>query len=291
MFNERMSLKLRLEELDAREIRVAKECRDERESIYERLRKLDEQDTLFPTTFPVDSSDKESQEVIPINELTKIVQEKQSEIKKEMTQEAVQIFENVISKEVLPMINGLKELVTKERSEKDQLLKSLEESKSMIKQFEQIFGSYAESEKKNEVKNEDTVRKGKKNEKIEVKGRNKREREKDIDYTHLHEEALSILKQHTASVQSSKLKKEVETRTGVKIQNMTTFMQRLMKKDERIEKPYRGEYFYRREGHKEADSLEEQEIAVTKEKDINEVSNSIEENNSIQEETLHNIEE
>lgn len=44
MINERIALKMRLEQLENTEIRMLKEFRDERESIFSRLRELDEQD-------------------------------------------------------------------------------------------------------------------------------------------------------------------------------------------------------------------------------------------------------
>lgn len=42
MFNERMALKLRLEQLENTEIRLLKELREERERLFTKLRELDE---------------------------------------------------------------------------------------------------------------------------------------------------------------------------------------------------------------------------------------------------------
>lgn len=46
MFNERMALKLRLEQLENTEIRLLKELREERERLFKKLRELDEKDRL-----------------------------------------------------------------------------------------------------------------------------------------------------------------------------------------------------------------------------------------------------
>ena len=46
MFNERMALKLRLEQLENTEIRLLKELREERERLFTKLRELDEKDRL-----------------------------------------------------------------------------------------------------------------------------------------------------------------------------------------------------------------------------------------------------
>lgn len=63
--------------------------------------------------------------------------------------------------------------------------------------------------------------------------------------------AIEFLRQQSATVPFSLICEEVERQTGEKIQNGSQFMQRLMKIDPKITKPYRGQYFY------EQDTLEE----------------------------------
>ncbi|WP_088361920.1 Rok-like winged helix domain-containing protein [Bacillus cereus] len=58
--------------------------------------------------------------------------------------------------------------------------------------------------------------------------------------------AIEFLKFQTATVPSSLICEMVEKQTGEKIQNATQFMQRLMKIDPNITKPYRGQYFYKK---------------------------------------------
>jgi Na+-transporting NADH:ubiquinone oxidoreductase subunit NqrA len=56
--------------------------------------------------------------------------------------------------------------------------------------------------------------------------------------------AIEFLRQQSATVPFSLICEEVEKQTGEKIQNGSQFMQRLMKMDSNITKPYRGQYFY-----------------------------------------------
>jgi len=236
MFNVRMALKMRLEELDKREERVAKECRDEREQIYERLRKLDEQETFFTSDFTENSG-------------TTIESEQEEKKEAEHTSVVVEeaSYDEVMNETILPLVNEMKELLEIERTEKEEFKRSLENSQAIIKEYKELAKREKGKSNRNGTRNSGT-RRGKRN---------------AINYAPLYEATVSILKQHTASVPASTLKKDIEARTDFKIENMTAFMQRLMKDDVNIEKPYRGEYFYRRP---DTDiSLSYQESAVTEE--------------------------
>ncbi|MED2737394.1 hypothetical protein [Bacillus toyonensis] len=63
--------------------------------------------------------------------------------------------------------------------------------------------------------------------------------------------AIEFLRKQSATVPFSLICDEVEKQTGEKIQNGSQFMQRLMKIDSNITKPYRGQYFYSQENLEE----------------------------------------
>ncbi|WP_340085192.1 competence protein ComK [Siminovitchia sp. FSL H7-0308] len=65
--------------------------------------------------------------------------------------------------------------------------------------------------------------------------------------TKMREAAVNILKQQTSPIRGIDLEKLIEERTGFQIANMTTFMNTIMKADERIIKVGRGLYSYHKE--------------------------------------------
>ncbi|MCY1628288.1 hypothetical protein LG208_00050 [Bacillus paralicheniformis] len=56
------------------------------------------------------------------------------------------------------------------------------------------------------------------------------------------EAALEILKRYEKGLSGVMLKNEIQYETGLVINNMTTFMQGLMKNHPEVKKPYRGRY-------------------------------------------------
>lgn len=56
------------------------------------------------------------------------------------------------------------------------------------------------------------------------------------------EAALEILKRYEKGLSGAMLKNEIQYETGLVINNMTTFMQGLMKNHPEVKKPYRGRY-------------------------------------------------
>lgn len=62
------------------------------------------------------------------------------------------------------------------------------------------------------------------------------------------EAALEILKRYEKGISGVMLKNEIQYETGLFINNMTTFMQGLMKHHPEVKKPYRGRYAW--ETHK-----------------------------------------
>ncbi|ASB89422.1 MULTISPECIES: Rok-like winged helix domain-containing protein [Bacillus] len=64
-------------------------------------------------------------------------------------------------------------------------------------------------------------------------------------YKH-REAALKVLQEHKGEIRSYELQKEIEKETGIPINNMTTFMQGLMKFYPEVEKTYRGRYVLRK---------------------------------------------
>lgn len=314
MFSERIALKMRLEELDKREQRVVKEIQEEREGIYERLRRLDEQDRYLQPISHTNSQqegtkvDSTLSVVSPSQNLTEqelkksvdSVVEMMDTVKKDVVKIASDSVVDFLNTEFEPKLKKAEEwiqiereqnanlknqlekntemmnkadlimeqadkMLTKQQEEKAELEKQLEESRSIIQQFEKLFGNNGEVAKAQAgMKRDRNQRKGRRNQETKVKSTSSTQEK--IDYTPLYDTAVKILLQHTASIPSHELKREVETKTGTKIQNMTTFMQRLMKKEPSIEKPFRGEYIYRREGMEQAptdQAIAEQEVAVT----------------------------
>lgn len=65
--------------------------------------------------------------------------------------------------------------------------------------------------------------------------------------TKMREAAVNILKEQTAPIRGIDLEKLIEERTGFQIANMTTFMNTIMKADEKIIKVGRGLYSYHKE--------------------------------------------
>ncbi|MCY7858926.1 transcriptional repressor Rok [Bacillus sonorensis] len=65
--------------------------------------------------------------------------------------------------------------------------------------------------------------------------------------SHKHREvALKILRDHKGEIRGYELQKEIEKETGIPINNMTTFMQGLMRFHPEVEKTYRGRYVLRK---------------------------------------------
>ncbi len=64
-------------------------------------------------------------------------------------------------------------------------------------------------------------------------------------YKH-REAALKILQNQKGEIRGYELQKEIEKETGIPINNMTTFMQGLMRFHPEVEKTYRGRYVYRK---------------------------------------------
>ncbi|EME72537.1 transcriptional repressor Rok [Bacillus sonorensis] len=65
--------------------------------------------------------------------------------------------------------------------------------------------------------------------------------------SHKHREAaLKVLQNQKGEIRSYELQKEIEKETGIPINNMTTFMQGLMKFYPEVEKTYRGRYVLRK---------------------------------------------
>jgi hypothetical protein len=65
--------------------------------------------------------------------------------------------------------------------------------------------------------------------------------------TKMRETAVNILKEQTAPIRGMDLEKLIEERTGFQIANMTTFMNTIMKADDKIIKVGRGLYSYMKE--------------------------------------------
>lgn len=63
--------------------------------------------------------------------------------------------------------------------------------------------------------------------------------------TKMRDTAIDILKEQAAPMRGTDLQKLIETRTGFRIANMTTFMKTIEKADENIKKIGRGLYFYK----------------------------------------------
>lgn len=216
MYGERQALKTRLEELNHAEERTMRFYQEERERIYERLRKLDDDERFF-----------QHSSTIP---------EKNTEVDTQMV-------------EALPTD-------TKEQIPYEVLSKQLEEAKEIIDSLKQIqtpesiqvnedgIEEETENSKKGVDKNRpSTKRTARTNKNVKVQKND----DTKLDYAPLYKMAVEILKQHTASVQAIEIKKEIQERTGIEISNMTNFMARLMKNEPLIEKPYRGQYLYKKE--------------------------------------------
>lgn len=243
MYGERHALKTRLEELNHAEERTIRHYQEERERIYERLRKLDENERLFSGT--------------------------PSEPEKEIHIEDLNSQNAVMNEQVKLMVETIREDMEKEnQSTLQHLTQQLNEAKEIISSLQQIQipklfletkdqSSNNEIDQKENKKEAGTSKKNKTTSKGTTKNKRTALKNKDvtvkvseqdkIDYTPLYEEALTILKRHTASIQSVEIKKELEEKMGIQIPNMTTFMERLMKKNPLIEKPFRGQYVYRHE--------------------------------------------
>ena len=197
MYNERMALKSRLEELNCAEERLLRQLQDERNTIYARLRKLDEEERFFFSEKPLAYEQAVEQTTETAN------------------QEAIDIKAIVASAQ-----EGLKaEFEEMSKS----LVSELEQAKQKIKELS--------SNQYNAPKNS---KKAKKNTKARVRA----------NLTPLYAEAITYLKKQTASVKSSDIQKEIEGKTGVEVGNMSTFMERLMKLNTGVQKPYRGQYIY-----------------------------------------------
>jgi hypothetical protein len=256
MYGERHALKNRLEELNKAEERTIRHYQEERERIYERLRKLDEDERMFSSPQLLLSETESNSTTETVNEPQTITHE-----------QLVEMMPEVVSR--------LREDIKKEnQSTIEQLTSQLNEAKEIISSLREIQipeaslnASKEDSEQALHSSPQETTEtvKPRRNKGATQTNRNKRTARKNnnvkintsdqdkVDYAPLYEEALTVLKRHTASVQSIEIKKEVEEKTGVDIPNMTNFMDRLMKKNPQIEKPYRGQYIYRHENDSDND--------------------------------------
>jgi len=220
MYGERLALKSRLDELNHAEERIIRQFQEERERIYARLRKLDEEER-----FVSNSTLNEVEEVVSIDKpihqeenAQKLVEQAKSELREEYSL----LLQNLSTQ----LIEAKEVIATFTKKEK-----------------EQTDSAQPKAENK----------------------RSRRNKKKNEDFSKLYEEALTFLKHQTASVQSSDIKKEVESKTGVEITNMTNFMTRLMKLYPNIEKPYRGQYLY-----KENSASKNAEVVEVSEEEIRE---------------------
>jgi len=195
VFSERMALKSRLDELNHSEERLLKQFQNEREQIYVRLRKLDEEERFLQHS----SFDSKDQVASSLDNISSSIERSETSLTKKEISELLSII--------------------------DDRIHALRKPESNIPDTKELYN--------NEKIRNATNRRGKPS--LNAK----------IDYDSLYKEALSILKRHTASVQSVDIKKELEQKTGYEIPNMTNFMERLMKKEPLVEKPYRGMYIYR----------------------------------------------
>lgn len=276
IFNEKIALKLRLEELEKREIRIAKECREEREWIFERLRKLDEQ-ASYSTSTPNEAGLKDDRKnnkegVIPFvvandnvadtteesieNEQVSVTKQEEPEDGKETLSD--EMIQKILKEATFAQFNQFKELLKEEKAEKEELKKCLNESTNIIRQFETVIETLEDKE----------VEKSKQTKKSKRTSEKGRAITSPKEYEKLYKSALSILKNRDTSISSFELKKEIDNRTGKTIPNMTQFMRRLMKKDTNVKKPDRGEYIYesvKKEETKplEQEPAEEAELAAT----------------------------
>ena len=65
--------------------------------------------------------------------------------------------------------------------------------------------------------------------------------------TKMREAAVDILKDQETSIRGVVLQREIEERTGFKIANMTTFMNTIIRSDDKILKLGRGLYTYKKD--------------------------------------------
>ncbi|WP_390184538.1 Rok-like winged helix domain-containing protein [Bacillus amyloliquefaciens] len=66
----------------------------------------------------------------------------------------------------------------------------------------------------------------------------------------LRSATLDIMKNHKDGINSANLKKAVQSKTGIQIKNMTTFMKSLMNRHPEVKKPSRGQYVLTQGKHK-----------------------------------------
>ena len=68
-------------------------------------------------------------------------------------------------------------------------------------------------------------------------------------HTPLTIEAIKVLKDHSAAISGKELTTTVEKNTGMNVGNITQFMNKVMKLDTNVKKPYRGQYIYEKPSH------------------------------------------
>jgi hypothetical protein len=255
MFNERAALRQRLMELAAIEERVYRQCREERERIYERLRKLDEQERLLnsestsATNSPSDLageipstvSDSDSVEFIKQVVKDTLLEQQEAQIREQQ----------LLLEQVANQLKQANEAIIREVKE----LLALKETDITTK----IQDALTAISKTNEEASNTTNTTSKK------QRQPKRNTTNHSNYEQAYELAISILKKHSAAVQSAELKRQIEKELNIKIPNMTTFMESLMRREPNIEKPFRGQYIYRQQQDNEDISFPnvEKEIAVS----------------------------
>lgn len=255
MFNERAALRQRLAELAAIEERVYRQCREERERIYERLRKLDEQDRLLngestlatnspsdlTEEMPLTVSDSDSVEFIKQVVKDTLLEQHEAQIREH--QLLIEQVANQLKQANEAIIREVKELLASKEAD---ITTKIQEALTVIS-------------KTNKDASNTTIAISKKQK------QRKRNTTNHSNYEQAYELAISILKKHTAAVQSAELKRQIEKELNIKIPNMTTFMENLMKKEPNIEKPFRAQYIYRQQLDNEDISFPnvEKEVAVS----------------------------
>lgn len=268
MYGEKLALKSRLDELNKAEERIIRQFQEEREGIYERLRKLDEDERLLPSNDGVqsalESNQEESSPLVIEEKLNSITEQIREEVKKE-TQDLFHALRQQLE-EAVTVISSMKQTQLPAPTELP-----LSEEKLHMEQKEET------NTRKNNRRN--GRRSGKTSPAVNAQS-NDSDR---IDYEPIYKATLDVLKRHTVSVQGADLRKEVEEKTGVTIPNFTNFMARLMKKHPEIEKPYRGRYYFKREDGDSfslEDTSEERNVSPSDE-ETPETTNVQNENNEV----------
>jgi len=232
MYGEKLALKSRLDELNKAEERIIRQYQEERERIYERLRKLDEDERLLPNNEAVQTELETTKEESSANLVEEQLKGITDQIREEMKKESQDLFNELRQQleEAVTVISSMKQNQLPQPADS-----SINEEKVHIEQTEET------NTNKNNKRN--GRRNGRKSPALNVRSNVKDK----IDYEPIYQVALDVLKRHTVSVQSVDLRKEVEEKVGLSIPNFTNFMARLMKKHPEIEKPYRGRYYFKRE--------------------------------------------